>query len=419
MNGVDSTLSCAVVGGGVIGLCTALQLRRRGLDVTLIDANLPGTGASFGNAGFLAVESIDPLSTWTTLKAAPAMLLDKNGPLKVPAGNRLAALSWLARFGMAARPAVVEKNRSALASLNSHAVKSWQTCLDSIGQAHLLVQSGYLLAWENSAGLVSARQERDHLRRWGITVDLIDSQAIDALEPALCGRFSHALYFADAWRVRDPKWLCDALFQAFIKQGGIFVQRRVERIDLSRPQPRLCLAGEFRSFSRLVLCAGAHSAQLLAPLGIQIPLMAERGYHLHCHGVSEILGRPICPVERKVFLSPLDSGLRVVGISELGGTQLPEQPSSFATLKHHAKALFPSLVDQLDNAEHWMGMRPTLPDSLPVIDTLAQHCNTVVAFGNQHLGLTQAAISAQLAVNRLLGERPIIELLPFSIERFK
>lgn len=405
----------AVVGAGLLGLCTALQLRRRGQAVTLIDANAPGSGASSGNAGFLATESIDPLSTWATLKTAPKLLLHPHGPLKVPSGNRLAALPWLARFLQAAQGERVVVHRHALAALNSRAVQSWIDCLTFIGRQDLLVQSGYLLAWEKAQGLSAARHEAAHLQRWGLEVEVVDAAAIDALEPALAGRFHHGLHFRHAWRMRDPGWLCTALFEAFIGHGGRWSQQRVERLDCGALAPRLYMNGRWEGYAKVAVCAGAHSASLLSPLGIDVPLMAERGYHLQCASKG-IINRPICPIERRIFLSPLDTGLRVVGISELGGTRLPPQPARLATLRHHAQSLLPHLQHELGDATPWMGMRPTLPDSLPIIDVLADRVG--LAFGNQHLGLTQAAITAELIVSKLLATSPAIDCHPFRLARF-
>ncbi|MCD4864839.1 NAD(P)/FAD-dependent oxidoreductase [Pseudomonas sp. PLB05] len=410
-----STDAVAVIGAGLLGLCTALQLRRHGQDVVLIDVNAPGSGASSGNAGFLATESIDPLSTWTTLKAAPRLLLHPHGPLKVPPGNRLAALPWLARFLQAAQGERVAAHRDALAALNSRAVQSWIDCLTFIGRQDLLVQSGYLLAWEKAQGMSAARSECAHLERWGLEVELVEASAIDMLEPAMAGRFHHGLHFRQAWRMRDPSWLCTALFEAFIRHGGTWLQQRVERLELGTAAPRLYLNGRWEPYAKVVLCAGAQSASLLAPLGIHIPLMAERGYHLQCTRKG-VINRPICPVERRIFLSPLDSGLRVVGISELGGTRLPPQPARLNTLRHHGQALLPQLEEELRDATPWMGMRPTLPDSLPVIDVVADRLG--LAFGNQHLGLTQAAITAELIVSRLLATPSAVDCRPFRVARF-
>lgn len=418
MEALDS-LRCAVIGAGLVGLCTALALQRQGRKVTLIDAGRPGEGASWGNAGFLATESIDPLSTWGTLKSAPRLLLDRHGPLVIPKANLPASLPWLARFTRAAGPAMVNASRTALADLNRQAVPAWQACLSSIGQSDLLVRCGYLLAWESAAGLSAARREVKHLQAWDQPVELIGRQQLDDMEPNLAGRMSHALHFPEAYRVRDPAWLGAALFEAYTSAGGVFMQQPVAAIrvvDAHRIELQLGL--ETRMFSKVALCAGASSGELLKTLSMSVPLMAERGYHLSVQSSETFLNRPVCSVDRRVFLSPLNSGFRVVGISELGGLALPAQPARFETLRHHARQLFPHRSELINQASEWMGKRPTLPDSLPVIDVHPDHAHLGFAFGNQHLGLTQAAITGRLLSQRLMGMPCDLNLKPFRITRF-
>nr|WP_313549838.1 FAD-dependent oxidoreductase [Pseudomonas sp.] len=214
------TRQCAVIGAGLVGLCTALELQKHGLSVTLIDAGRPGEGASWGNAGFLATESIDPLSTWSTLKGAPRLLLDKHGPLAIPRANLPAALPWLLRFAQAAAPSRVNEGRVALAALNRQAVSAWQSCLSTIGHPELLVRCGYLLVWESREDLAAARHEAEHLHAWNIPVELVTQDRFNELEPALEGKIHHALHFPDAYRMKDPAWLGKALFKAYEQAGG-------------------------------------------------------------------------------------------------------------------------------------------------------------------------------------------------------
>lgn len=148
-----------------------------------------------------------------------------------------------------------------------------------------MVKSGYLLAWEKQAGIKAAQESLEHLQSWGIDVDLISKHRVDEMEPEFNGCFSHALHFASAYRVRDPKWLCEALFANFQRQGGRFRLGKVEHLQISHGIPSLRIEGELQRFSKVVICAGAYSAELLATVGISVPLIAERGYHLQCPGL--------------------------------------------------------------------------------------------------------------------------------------
>lgn len=411
-------VSVAVVGAGVVGLCTALQAQRKGYRVTLIDRDAPGKGASFGNAGYLATELIDPLASGKTLRGALTMLLDPHGPLALPLGYLHRSLPWLVRFVAAARPAQVERSRDGLLALNRAALPAWQRCLADIGASEQLCNSGYLLVWESAQRLEQAKAHARYLQQWGVRSELVDAARVAQLEPALAGTVSHALYFPEACQVREPYQLCRQLFAAFEARGGQLVQQAVESVSADAQQVRLKTADAVLHFDQAVICTGAWSKTLLQGTGLEVPLEAERGYHVSMNSPAASLNRPIGSAERRFVISPLDSGLRAVGFTELGGLHLKPIARRFKTLRRHSQALVPALDDPSLNCREWMGHRPTLPDSLPVIDRHPQHTRLLFAFGNQHLGLTQAAISAELVVSLMSGETPAIDPQPYRVDRF-
>lgn len=408
----------AVIGAGVVGLCTALQAQRKGYSVVLIDRDAPGRGASFGNAGYLATELIDPLSTGKALRGALSMLFDPHGPLALPLGYLHRSLPWLVRFVAAARPSQVERSREGLRQLNRAALPAWRRCLADIGASEQLCNSGYLLVWESPERLEDAKAHARYLQQWDVRCELIDAKRLGQLEPALAGTLSHALYFPDACQVREPYQLCRLLFAAFEARGGRFVQRAVEGLSVDTRQVRIATADMQVNVDRAVVCAGAWSRTLVQGTGLDVPLEAERGYHVSMDSPTVRLNRPIGSAERRFVISPLDSGLRAVGFAEFGGLRLKAISRRFKTLRRHSQALIPALDDPSLNCREWMGHRPTLPDSLPVIDRHPWHDRLLFAFGNQHLGLTQAAISAELVIDLLTGETPAIDPRPYRIDRF-
>ncbi|MGL6160428.1 NAD(P)/FAD-dependent oxidoreductase [Microbulbifer sp.] len=409
----------AIVGAGVVGLCTALEAQRKGYKVTLVDKGAPGLGASFGNAGYLATELIDPLSTPKTLRSALPMWANPYGPLSLPLAYIPRIIPWLMRFIRAARPAAVESGRSALQQLNQAAVPAWKRCLADIQAGEQLVHSGYLLVWESPEKLEEARQHAAYLSQWGVRSELVDGERLAQLEPELAENISHALFFPEACRVRDPYQLCGILFSAFQARGGTFVQQAVDALLPDTKGITLQTSTARLAFDYAVVCAGAWSKSLLESVGLHIPLEAERGYQLTFNAPHVTLNHPIGSAERRFVMTPLDSSLRVVGITELGGLKLKPFKRRFAALYHHCRKLLGGLNDPFVQVSEWMGHRPTLPDSLPVIDRHPRHPQLLFAFGNQHLGLTQAAVSAELVVSRLTGKNPTaIDAAPFSVDRF-
>ncbi|MGP1390489.1 MAG: NAD(P)/FAD-dependent oxidoreductase [Vibrio diabolicus] len=411
----------AVVGAGVVGLCTALEAQRHGLQVTLLDKGLPGEGASFGNAGYLATELIDPLATKKTLSAAPRMWLDPKGPLALPWKYLPQALPWLARFVRSASSARVEASRQALYQLNQAAVPAWQRCLADIGAEEYLVPSGYLLVWESENKLDEAKTHAAYLAQWDIESVLLQGAQLREKEPELAETVSHALFFPNACRVKDPYLLSKQLFAVFQARGGCFEQTEVSEILPQENAVGVVTATSQNRFEHVVLCTGAWGKPLLEQTGISVPLEAERGYHLTIETAdmeTPPLHHPIGSAERKFVMSPLASGLRVVGITEIGGLRLPEFTRRFNVLRHHSRQLLPRLNNPALKVSEWMGHRPTLADSLPVIDQHPRHPRLLFAFGNQHLGLTQAAVSAELVISLLRQVEPEFDVKPYRVDRF-
>ncbi|WP_046874129.1 NAD(P)/FAD-dependent oxidoreductase [Vibrio diabolicus] len=411
----------AVVGAGVVGLCTALEAQRHGLQVTLLDKGLPGEGASFGNAGYLATELIDPLATKKTLAAAPRMWMDPKGPLALPWKYLPQALPWLARFVRSASSARVEASRQALYQLNQAAVPAWQRCLADIGAEEYLVPSGYLLVWESENKLDEAKTHAAYLAQWDIESVLLQGAQLREKEPELAETVSHALFFPNACRVKDPYLLSKQLFAVFQARGGCFEQTEVSEILPQENAVGVVTATSQSRFEHVVLCTGAWGKPLLEQTGISVPLEAERGYHLTIETAdmeTPPLQHPIGSAERKFVMSPLASGLRVVGITEIGGLRLPEFARRFNVLRHHSRQLLPRLNNPALKVSEWMGHRPTLSDSLPVIDLHPRHPRLLFAFGNQHLGLTQAAINAELVISLLRQVEPEFDVKPYRVDRF-
>ncbi len=408
----------AVIGAGVVGLCCALEAQRKGYRVVLFDRDEAGLGASFGNAGYLATELIEPLSNPKTLRSALALWLNPKAPLFLPLQYFSRIAPWLLRFVGASGPEALRRSRTGLIQLNREAIAAWQRCLEDIGASEQIVKSGYLLVWESADKIDAARQHQEWLRENRIETELVQGERLAELEPELAKTVNHALFFPDACRVREPYLLCKRLFAAFINRGGEFIQQRVTQVRPSGHRVTVSTELQDYSYDNVMICAGAWSKALLSDMGINVPLEAERGYHLTIPAAGSMLRHPIGSAERRFVMGPLDSGLRVVGMTELGGLKLSPVKGRFDVLSYHSSQLLPGLKNQGLDVSEWMGHRPTLPDSLPVIDQHPQHPQVVFAFGNQHLGLTQAAVTAELALRLMQKEPGSIDMNAFKESRY-
>lgn len=409
--------SYAVIGTGLVGLCVALELQKKGANLTLIDHNEPGMGASYGNAGFLAEESIEPLATAANIRKGLAMLSKKHSALAIPISGWSVSMPWLLKFIQQASLNHVQHNRDSLNFLLKKASPSWEKCLSELGLSSHLVKTPYLRVWEHAAGLNSAQVEQHFYHEWGIAAELINQQEVAEIEPSLSQTINHAVILPHAHRVQDPYRLSLALLQKLVEAGATILRDKIERISPTSEKVNLISHQHNYTFDKVVVAAGVNSNRLTATLGFDVPMIAERGYHLNLSGHTDYLAHPICSAERNVFISPLNNGLRITGFSELSASGLPAITERFDSLKHHLCSLLPTTTHAIQTADTWMGERPTLPDSLPVIGTHPSYPHIGFAFGHQHLGLTLAAVTASLLVEAL-HNIPSPQLQAYRINRF-
>ncbi|MGO1118102.1 NAD(P)/FAD-dependent oxidoreductase [Rhodovibrionaceae bacterium A322] len=406
-----------IIGAGVIGLCSALELQARGLSVTLVDREGPGTGASRGNAGHFATEQVHPLAAPGILKSVPAMLTDPLGPLSLRWQYLPRLLPWFARFMMAARPKAFERGTQALVALNNRAFDAWERLAARQGlQAHLR-RDGSLLVFETDAAWRSAEAGMAELCRWNVPVESWDAGRLRQAQPALSKSLVGALFFPDTGHTLNPFDLCQALAGQVIQQGGQIETAEVSELSLESRQVQ-ARTGDGRSFQgrRLLVAAGAWSKPLARQLGRTVPLDTEIGYHLMLPDPGEVPTIAVTSGERKFIMTPMRGGLRLAGTVEFAKLGAAPRFQRAEKLREHAVHLLPELDCQ--DAVPWQGFRPTLPDYLPVISKDPERDTLFWAFGHQHLGLTQAALTGEIMADLICGNNPVVDLTPYRIDRF-
>jgi glycine/D-amino acid oxidase-like deaminating enzyme len=406
----------AVVGAGVIGVAAALELQRAGFDVELVDADAPGLGCSFGNAGILATSFILPLASPAQLLSAPKMLLDPLGPLAIRWSDLGSTAPWILELMRNSLPGRRRRSIDQLKILNSQALQSWRVVAASIGAGHLLVERGMLEVSCSGSSLRSLRSATTALRREGVAIEDLDEDAVRSFESALTGPVAGGAFHRDVAHVADPHLLTQALLAAFRSAGGSFTKIEVERLEPSDGGVTLHAAGSSRTFGRAVVAAGTASARLLAPFGLRIPLQAEHGYHATLPTAASALSRPILFHDESFLATPMSCGLRLAGTVELAGPDAPPNLVRGERLIHLAERYLGSL-DTTDR-RLWRGMRPSLPDSLPAIGQLGEAPQIYYSFGHQHLGLTLAAVTANMIAALVAGKASPVPTAPFALDRF-
>lgn len=417
----SSASSVVVIGAGIVGLCVAHELRKAGYQVSIIDPEEPGSQCSFGNAGAISAGSVAPLAMPGIMKSAAGMLFDADSPLHVPWHYWLRAAPWLRRFVASATPQRVEQIASALQDLFAGALEHHQALARDIGCPERVVQTGQLHLYRDTAALAKDAGSWRLRERHGVRIEQLDAAGVRALEPAVSDGYRAGVFMPEQGAVTEPFLYAGAIAHAVRRQGVQFIRdsvRRVRRMPSSSPGGTWQVEGAQSSLQagQLVIAAGIWSADLLRTLGLRVPLESQRGYHLHVTDPGVSISRPLVLADRKVFMVPMETGLRISGTVEFGGLSMPPSERRSELLGAAGREGLPGL--RLDAASAWMGHRPCLPDSLPVLGPVPGHPGLWCAFGHGHLGVTGSINTARWIAQGMRGQFDMARFAPFSIARF-
>ncbi|MGX9145565.1 NAD(P)/FAD-dependent oxidoreductase [Mesorhizobium sp. 128a] len=389
----------AVIGGGVIGLAIALRLRADGRDVAIIEPNEPGSGASYGNAGTIANYAVIPVGTPAVLRNLPSLLLDARSPLSIRTSALPSLFPWLARFAYESLPYRFRENTSRIAELVSDASAAWTEFAAEIGATDLLSAKGCLYLYETQKAFRAAATDIDLRRSYGIGQELLSADEVHRLEPRLPPVEGGGVFFPGAINLNDPGETMARLTAAVRRAGVEFVQASARTIARQANGIRIDAAPFDISARTAVIAAGAHSQRLAAQIGDPVRLDTERGYHIEFDMAHPPIERPVCPTALGFYLCPMRGRLRVAGLVELGGLGAPANPHRVAVLAANARRVFPELGEP---SRTWLGFRPSMPDSVPVIRPSRGGRDVILAFGHGHIGLTLAPRTARM-VSGMVG----------------
>ena len=410
---VRESCDIAILGAGVIGLAIAERLLAEGYGVTLVDPGPPGGGASYGNAGTIADYAVMPVGTPGVLRDLPRLMFDRNSPLALRRSAIPALAPWLLRFLRQSLPGAAARNAQALVGLLADAAPLWNGLAERVGGAAILHPRGCLYLYETHAEFQAAAADMAHRRGMGVQVALLNAQEVAALEPGLPA-IAGAAFFPQAVFMSDPGAMM-ARLAAHVLIRATLIQARAEKITRTGTGVTITGPNLHLTARRVIIAAGAHSRALAASAGDRIPLDTERGYHLEWDMPTPPLTRPACPTSRGFYLCPMQGRLRVAGTVELGGLTAPPSPHRLQRLEDGARKIFPHLGPP---DRTWMGFRPSIPDSLPVIGASPHGAAVIHAFGHGHIGLTLAPVTARLVADLIAGRAPERDITAVRVNRF-
>lgn len=407
-----------IVGAGAVGVSCALRLQADGHRVTIFDPRPPGTATSFGNAGAIANGAVAPVSMPGLWRQVPKMLLDPLGPLRIRPAYLPKLAPWLWRFLRAGMPARVEALAQALAPLVMSAYEAHAEQLDLCRVEDIVHRVGWFKVYETDTAFAATAADRDLMTRHGVRFEILNEDEIRQLEPGLAPIFRHGIFQPDAGFVSSPHRLVSGWADHVVANGGEIRTEKVTRIEIGSEGPSELVTESGRHpLDALVVAAGAWSKSLAAQLGSPVPLDTERGYHLNLPAYDGPgLRRPTVIGDHAFVLAPMEDGIRLTSGVEFAGLDAPPDYTAARRLLPVARRVLPGLGDEVNR--EWLGFRPSMPDSLPVIGPSPHHGSVYFAFGHGHLGLTLGPITGRLIADLLAGRQTPFDVTPFRPDRF-
>ncbi|EJC83392.1 glycine/D-amino acid oxidase, deaminating [Rhizobium leguminosarum bv. trifolii WSM2297] len=410
--------SIVVVGAGIIGVAIAYELQRRGVAVTLVDRDAPGMGASYGNMASIAVTEFMPASRPGIWAQMPKWLLDPEGPVRIRPGYLPKLAPWFLRFLAASRPSKLRELEAAGAVLCGRVYEDLDALLQETRLAHMLTAEGCLSLYTDEAEFKADREHIDILKRFCFRHEILGGNAIRDLEPDLTTKIGKAVLFPDNRSITDPYKLVTALIEKFEALGGRILEGDVVGFEQSEVGVSALRLADGRTVAaeKVVLAAGAFTARLSALLREHIPLETERGYHTQIMEPGISMRHSIIWPARAFMVTPTAGGIRVGGTVEMAGLDAPPDYRRAKILVKRAQEALPDL--DAERATEWMGHRPALPDTVPVMGPSAKRRNVWYATGHGHLGLTYAATTGRLMADLITGVEPPVDMKPYRVDRF-
>lgn len=408
----------AIIGAGIIGICAAAYLAEADYRVTVLDRTGVCEETSSGNAAAFAFSDVLPLAHKGMIRNLPRWLADPLGPLAIPPSYLPKLVPWLWRFWRAGSPSRYEASLAAQAAMMKLAEAEWMGLLDRSGSRHMLREDGALELYESEAEFRASLPGWAARDRFAIGYRHVEGDELASLQPGLSPRFVKGT-FVPGWKtVHDPRLIGKAVWAYAEGLGATFLKREAAGVETSDNGATICfIDGSSLAARHVLIAAGAWSHRLAAGLGDTIPLETERGYNTTLPADAFDVKRQLTFGGHGFVVTPLSTGLRIGGAVELGGLDLPPNYARSKAVLEKARRFLPGL--KTGGGHEWMGYRPSLPDSLPVIGMSRRSKSVAYAFGHGHLGLTQAAGTARLLRDLIAGTAPAIDLTPFDPHRFR
>ena len=319
-----------VLGAGIVGTSIALHLAKRGLSVALLDRAGVGEQTSYGNAGIIEGNTVFPPAFPADLSALTRITFKRASEANYHLSFLPQALPWLLNFRAASRPQRLIENARLIRPLFASAVAEHETLMAESGSAHYLRKTGWLKVYRSERSFAALQSEFELAAQFGLPLQALDSAGALALEPSLKPVFAHAVYWPQAASVSNPLGLTRAYAARFRALGGVTLNGDARSLHRAGNRWRVETNEGGIDAPKVVVALGPWAADLLAPLGLKLPLMVKRGYHRHFHAQGNaVLARPVLDAGVGYVITPMEQGIRMTTGVEFAARDAAPTPVQF------------------------------------------------------------------------------------------
>jgi D-amino-acid dehydrogenase len=406
-----------VLGAGIVGTSVGVHLAKRGVAVALVDRGGPGEGTSYGNTGIIEGNTIFPAAFPSDWSALFRVALKRAPEANYHWSFLPTVAPWLLAFRAASQPARLVETAQLMRPLFARAVAEHEALSAEAGADKYLRHTGWLKLYRTDKSFNAQARELELAARFGIANLPLDGEAARALEPSLKPKFRHAVHWTGAVSVSNPLALTRAYAARFAALGGLPFSGDARTLHRGNNGWRIDTAAGPLDAGEVVIALGPWTPDVLAPLGIKLPLAVKRGYHRHFrpHGNAG-LSRPILDAENGYCLAPMEQGIRLTTGAEFAARDAPPTPVQFDRVLPRARELF-DLGEPVE-PQPWLGSRPCFADSRPVISRAPGQRGLWLAYGHGHWGLSLGPATGRLIAEMMTGATPFCDPAPFAAERF-
>ena len=407
--------SIAVIGAGIIGICSAYFLQKSGFKVTLVDHNKPGSMTSYGHACTFADYACIPVNSPTIFKDLPSLLLKQNGPLAVDFKYILKNLPWALSFLKNCRKNKVEYIASSLANFLSHSRLSYDQLFEEVDVSQYINNNETLYLYKTEKEFQAAKYSIDLRKKNNVKIKKLNAAEIHEIEPNIAQVYFCGLIFEGSRHTINPIKVSEKIFETFLQNGGSYINKKITLINNTVNGVTITSENNTFDFDKIIISAGSWSRELALMIGDKFPLDTERGYHVLFENEKKLISRPVGWSQSGFYLIQIEEGIRAAGTVEIAGLQKNPNPKRLKMIENESRKLIPTLGKVKST---WLGFRPTLPDSLPVIGQSTKNKNVFYAFGHQHIGWTLGAVTGKAITELVNNRNPNFDLSSFNPNRF-